>query len=239
MSLGIFSYMKSSDTIGNPLRKGASAEERRALDRVGARPRSALTWAVERFLQTAADERALRVELAVFLRPLALDESLPIPSAAACAAAQARVNQIVTGYVVTGRALVADRGRYWVERGRGFVFEPMDTESGRHVALVGERASTISDESWALSVALEVARLLDQAGQRVKRCTAPRSTTIAHGPIEECGRLFVGRPNRRYCSTPCGNRATTFKARHGERTEETYKGRRIELASYESKTEPK
>lgn len=145
---------------------------------------------------------------------------LRLPSAPATAAAQARVAEILRNFVTSGRALIADRGRYWIERPGRLVFEPLAASS-----------VPVPVDSWTVRAALELGRLLGEAGDRVRICTAPKRT--ARGPAEPCGRLFVGRPNRLYCSTPCGNRATTYRARHGERREEIYRGRRIELASDE------
>ena len=51
-----------------------------------------------------------------------------------------------------------------------------------------------------------------EAAGRLRRCPAP-----APRQQEPCGKWFIGRPNRQYCSPVCQNRAGTRRARQPER----------------------
>jgi len=59
-------------------------------------------------------------------------------------------------------------------------------------------------------VAFELALLLVPDGTAVRVCQAPKAWGKAG---ELCGRWFLGRPNRRYCSLTCQSRAGARKVR--------------------------
>ncbi len=65
-------------------------------------------------------------------------------------------------------------------------------------------------------VAFELALLLVPNGSMVKVCEAPKAWGEAG---EKCGRWFLGRPNRRYCSLTCQSRAGARIAREPHRRE--------------------
>ena len=80
----------------------------------------------------------------------------------------------------------------------------------------GEEVAALRTE-WQLPkpytpdrVAFELALLLEPHGTAVRVCEAPKAWGKAG---ERCGRWFLGRPNRRYCSLTCQSRAGARKVR--------------------------
>jgi hypothetical protein len=93
----------------------------------------------------------------------------------------------------------------------------LDFSGGNGRATVREslKPASVPDEAtYALArLLLELDHDLREAGYQgplIKACPAPK----VRGAAEDlCGRWFVGRPNQRYCSSQCQNRAATRATR--------------------------
>jgi hypothetical protein len=95
-------------------------------------------------------------------------------------------------------------------------------------------ASVPHEATYALArLLLELDHDLREAGYQgplIKACPAPKIRGAAEDP---CGRWFVGRPNQRYCSSQCQNRAATraTRARASTKAPERKRGTRKQPAT--------
>jgi hypothetical protein len=114
---------------------------------------------------------------------------------------------------------------------RAAVTEVTRTKAGEYRDIPPEKYSYLyeifsSNMSPIEQGVMKIVRALGRIGHLLKECHAPRP----RGAKEDlkCGRLFIGRKNRTYCSPACQNRATT----HANRRTIKVKGRRIRGTSY-------
>jgi len=181
----------------------------RGVRRVGMRfpsTRQRLEWAV-RF---ASDDwgalppearASYRVELAAILGAPAKRRRVRLLTDAEMQETHNRLAAWVGQLVDKGEHGKASLGRLHAEyrlewnRERGTYALGFDFEFPRHPA---QRA------------ALRLALLMGHARHPLKSCGAPKA---GGKPGERCGRWFVGRPNRYYCSLTCASRVTTRRAR--------------------------
>jgi hypothetical protein len=172
-----------------------------------------LQWAVEKFAApdtlatlTPESRATLRAQLTGFLRRgltagpvgphLVSDETLE--------RAHARIRRIITEWLTTGR--VVNEAAVAVNVSV-LAYPPTHPAAGRPYVDVQP-----SHDDDAEEAVLRLMFLLGAEGRRVQACRAPAPRTTT-----KCGRWFVSRPNSRYCSRACYNRAATRRFR-GKRT---------------------
>ncbi len=119
---------------------------------------------------------------------------------------QRRFARYVTEWVSTRRVKL---GRSTVD----LVIEPAPGPGGEEEAAIRWNLKLPNPYSPDRA-AFELALLLVPNGFMVKVCDAPKAWGEAG---EKCGRWFLGRPNRRYCSLTCQSRAGARLARAPER----------------------